>query len=73
MERGDVLKWKKHPSITPYQALIHELSLIDGILYRGTTTIIVPTQLRMELLKVVHNKLSHQGEHSLLDLIKGKF
>ena len=69
MQRGDYVKWRKHPSIRPYQSFMSELSMINGVLYRGTTTVIIPTQLRMDLLKMVHNKLSHPGEHSLLDLV----
>ena len=73
IERGDSKQNKKHEFIRPYLSFINELSIIDGIIFRGSGTIIIPSNLRQELVETIHSKLSHPGETSLFSLFSGKF
>ena len=41
---------KKDPRIKPYQDMFYDLSIVDGIIYRGSDIIIIPTQLREKVI-----------------------
>ena len=67
--------WKKHlkdERIKPYLGMIHELNVIDDILFRGADIIIIPTALRHTVTKLLHD-LGHQGESRTMALIKQYF
>ena len=52
--------------------MFYDLSIIDGIIYRGSDIIIIPTQLREKVVNVLH-ELGHAGVNNLLRLTKQYF
>ena len=73
IQLGDYGQWKKHPFIRPYLGHISEISMIEGVLFRGNEVIIIPKQLRREMIQLLHEWLSHPGENSLHNLVKAKY
>ena len=47
--------------------------MIEGVLFRGNEVIIIPKQLRREMIQLLHKRLSHPGENSLHNLVKAKY
>ena len=75
IQRIDLNDWekhKKHPFISPYSGIRHELSYIDGLVYRGETQIIVPSKLRSRVTDLVHN-FGHMGISHTTSLLTDKF
>ena len=68
---GDAKKFKKHEYVKPYLSFIHELSTIDGIIFRGSNIIIIPTTLRDPILQKLHS-ISHPGETNLFNIVRDR-
>ena len=58
----------KHPFIKPYFNIRHELSVIDGLVYRNNR-LILPMSSRRAYIEKVHD-FAHQGRDKLLSLVK---
>ena len=72
LKKGDWKMHKKDSRLRQYYSLIHELSEIDGILFRGSTIIILPMTLWDIVVKKYHT-IGHIGRSRLLSLIKENF
>ena len=72
MRRGDWKKYKKDSRISPYRSIIHELSEIDSIIFRGSSIIILPMTLYDSVVLKYH-LIGHSGVSRLASLIKQNF
>ena len=72
LKDGSWSQHKKDPRIKPYGNMFYDLSVIDGIVYRGSDIIIIPTQLREKVIHVLH-ELGHTGVNNILTLAKQYF
>ena len=61
LKDGSWKRFKKDHRIRPYLSMIHELSEIDSIIYRGSDIIIIPEDLTHKVTSMLH-ELGHQGE-----------
>ena len=72
MRRGDHDLHKKDARIRPFRSMIHELSEVDDIIFRGSSIIILPQRLWDDVVNRYH-AIGHTGETNLLALIKESF
>ena len=72
LRRGDFDHHKKDARIKPFLGLQHELSEIDGIVFRGDHIIVLPEKLR-HIITELHHAIGHQGETNLMALLKESF
>ena len=72
IQRGDWLKHKKNPLIRPYLGVRSELSIIDGIIFRGPDIIVLPETLYNQAVKLVH-RMAHSGMTNSEQLLKSYF
>ena len=72
MRRGDWKKYKKDARISPFRSMLHELSEIDQILFRGSSIIILPMALH-DTVVLKYHQIGHSGESRLISLIKQNF
>ena len=72
LKKGDWKIHKKDSRLKPYYSLIHELSEIDQILFRGSSIIVLPMALWDKVVMKYH-QIGHMGENRLLSLIKENF
>jgi len=72
LKDGSWKRFKKDHRIRPYLSMIHELSEIDSIIYRGSDIIVIPEDLTHKVTSILH-ELGHQGENNTMSLIKQYF
>ena len=72
LKKGNCKQFKKDERIKPYISIIHELSEIDNILYKGKDIIVLPQALRHIVVDTLHS-LGHQGEKNTMALVRQYF
>ena len=70
--KNDFAKHRKDPRIKPFTAIQHELSCIDGIVFKGERVIVVPQSLQRSVVQAIH-QLAHSGETNTESLARNHF